>query len=467
MTRRDHTKLIRQLSEEYVQRFPRSCALHERAKKRLIDGGNHLVRLYPPFPLRYTAARGAYITDADGHQIMDFWQGHLANILGHNPAQITEPLAEAAHAGWGLQSGHPDELQIAVAEMLAERTGAERVRLTTSGSLATMYAIMLARAFTGRDVVLKIEGGWHGAQPWALFGISPQDGSYDHLESEGLPKSIGGETLVTPFNDANTLADIFKRQGDRIACLIMEPWLGSNCSIPAEPEFIRAARELTDRHGALLILDEVIAGFRFRCGNLGAMYGVQPDLTTLGKIIGGGMPLAAVVGRADVMALCGRANGSRRVRFDGGTYSAHPLTLLAAKTMLAYLAEHETEIYHRLGELGDKARRGIEVAFANYDIVARCTGYPNEATPGSSLGAVHFPYDPGQLLHSGKDVSDPTVCDTAMREQVLKLGLLLQDIHVSHGLGAISLAHTDADIERLIASCATVAERVARTVEPG
>jgi len=167
MRKRDYTQLLAELAEAYIRHSPKSAALNERAKQYLVDGGSHALRLIQPFPPRIVAARGAWLKDEDGHDILDFWQGHLANVLGHNPEIITSALARAFAEGFGLQTGFADRLQVETAEILCRRTGAERVRFTTSGSLATMYAILLARAFTGRDLVMKVGGGWHGAQPWA------------------------------------------------------------------------------------------------------------------------------------------------------------------------------------------------------------------------------------------------------------------------------------------------------------
>src|SRR5665647_2982971 len=176
--KRDHTQLIEELSAAYTKRFPRSAALDRRATRAMVDGGSHNVRLNRPFPVRIDSARGAYI--------LDFWQGHFANILGHNPAAVTSVLAGAFASGTGLQHGLTDQLQIETAELLCQCLHAEKVRFTTSGSLATMYAIMLAKAFTGRDRVLKVGGGWHGAQPWGLKGVNFAAGPQPwRPESEG------------------------------------------------------------------------------------------------------------------------------------------------------------------------------------------------------------------------------------------------------------------------------------------
>jgi glutamate-1-semialdehyde 2,1-aminomutase len=460
MKTRDYTRLLAELTEDYARYSPRSKTLHEQAVRVMVDGGSHSLRLLQPFPPRITAAQGAWLTDEDGHRILDSWQGHLANILGHNPAVVTAELARAFADGFGLQTGFTDRLQVEVAEILCQRTGAERVRFTTSGTLATMYAIMLARAFTGRDRVLKVGGGWHGGQPWALKGINFQAGDgFQHVESDGLPPAMADEVIVTRFNDPDALRDAFRQHGDRVACFIVEPFIGVGGFMPATREYLHAARELTRQYGAVLILDEVIAGFRFRAGNAGALYGVQPDLATFGKIIGGGMPVAAVAGRADIMGLAGGRAGGGRVKFSGGTYSAHPASMLAAKTCLTYLVEHEAEIYPRLGELGERARQVLKAAFTEEGIVVHCTG-GDDALPGSSMFMLHFPYEPDARLNWPEDLFDPTVCDITLSHHVLDLALLLEDVFMLHSHGGVSTAHTEADIAFLGEACRRVARRI-------
>jgi glutamate-1-semialdehyde 2,1-aminomutase len=159
MKHRDHTRLLAALRQEYERRSPRSAALQAEALRHLVDGGSHTLRLLVPFPPRITAAAGAYLTDEDGHRILDFWQGHYANILGHNPPRLTAALRDGFAAGFGLQTGFTDRLQVETAALLCRLTGAERVRFSTSGALTTMYAVLLARAFTGRDRILKVGGG--------------------------------------------------------------------------------------------------------------------------------------------------------------------------------------------------------------------------------------------------------------------------------------------------------------------
>jgi glutamate-1-semialdehyde 2,1-aminomutase len=222
---------------------------------------------------------------------------------------------------------------------------------------------------------------------------------------------------------------------------------------------LQTARELTERYGVVLIFDEVIAGFRFRAGNTGALYGLQPDLATFGKVMGGGMPVAAVAGRADILELAGRSEG-KRVRFSGGTYSGHPGSMLAAKTFMTHLVAHENEIYPRLAELGEKTRQELESAFAAEGIYAHCTGHDSDILPGSSMFMLHFPYQQDARLESPEDWLDPTVCDIPLGHLVLDLAMLLEDVFMLHSHGGVSAAHTEQDIEFLGQACRRAARRI-------
>jgi glutamate-1-semialdehyde 2,1-aminomutase len=324
-----------------------------------------------------------------------------------------------------------------------------------------MYAVLLARAYTKRNLVLKVGGGWHGAQPWGLKGVGFHQG-FQQADSEGLPAVLTEEVLVTRFNDTEALHTVFQQQGDRIACFIIEPFIGAGGFLPAHREYITEARRLTAHHGAVLIFDEVIAGFRFRAGNVGALYGVQPDLATFGKAMGGGMPVSAVAGRAELLDLVSRHHN--RVKFSGGTYSAHPLAMLAACTAMQYLVEHEAEIYPRLAQLGEQARRIIERTFETEGIYARCTGYGNEVIPGSSLVSVRFPYKRGRAMESPADVHDPAACDDFLTEHVLRLALLLENVHTMHGLGALSVEHTEKDLAFLEEAVRRAARRISGSI---
>ena len=258
------------------------------------------------------------------------------------------------------------------------------------------------------------------------------------------------------------LEEQFARHGGRIACFIFEPFLGSGGFLPATKEFLQAARELTAKHGALLVFDEVISGFRFCAGSITRLFGVQPDLATYAKVMGGGMPVAAVAGRADVMKLAGRGGG---VKFSGGTYSCHPASMLASYTMMEHLVAQEAAVYPRITELAEKARQAVEQAFAAEGITARCTGRSSNAIPASSMAAVHFPHDPATPCDSPEQTRNPDVCDVELSETVLQRALLLEDVFVMHGLGAVSTAHTEEDVERLGEASRRAARRIAPLIE--
>jgi glutamate-1-semialdehyde 2,1-aminomutase len=451
---------MEKLAVEYADYAPKSATLHKRALHHLIDGGSHTLRLIHPFPPRIVKASGGTIQDEDGHCILDFWQGHYANLLGHNPTEVTKRLARALDNGWGLHGGYTERTEVELAEIICRQTGMEKVRFTTSGTLASMNAILLARAYTGRDLVLKVGGGWHGGHPWALKGITCRNG-FAHVESAGLSSAQEEEVVITAFNDPVILEECFQRYGDRLACFILEPLIGSGGLMPATMEYLQAAREWTQKYGVVLIFDEIISGFRFRAGDLGALYGVKPDLMTLGKAIGGGMPVAAVAGRSYIMELSGR-DGRGKVRFSGGTYSSHPASMLTARTFLSYLVENEGEIYPALASIGKETRRIVIDALAAEGIYARFAGDRSKVLPDSSLHMLLFPYEKGHPLETPEEVLNPAFCDVTLSERVLQLALLLENVYIVHGLGATTTAHAPADLKTL----GDAYRRVARRIKP-
>jgi glutamate-1-semialdehyde 2,1-aminomutase len=454
-------KFLAALRQEYEGKFAQSHKIHDSARVVLVDGVSHGARLLDPYPFRIVAAQGSRVTGIDGHEIIDFWQGHYANILGHNPLVVRQALMDDLQRGFGLQTGIPDEREIEYAELLAGAAGAERIRLTTAGTLATMYAIMLARAFTGRKLAIKLAGGWHGANPLALKGVSRGKGTFDQVDSAGMSEAAEGEIVVTPLNDVDALRKLFRAQGERVACFIFEPYVGNAGFIPVTAEFMSAAREMTAQYGALLILDEVITGFRFCASGVQRLYGVKPDLSIYGKIIGGGMPISAVAGRAEIMNLSSE-RAEQRVWFNGGTFSAHPLSLLAGKVMIQHLIDHEQEIYPALAAKGQSFCTAIEQVFADRGILACCTGQHGGPVQGGSIAGVNFTLRRDCTQATADDFMNPERSQVVLREQALKLGLLLHEVNVVHGLGAISLSHTEEDLQRSLEAYDAFAQRMKR-----
>ncbi|NBF41897.1 MAG: aminotransferase class III-fold pyridoxal phosphate-dependent enzyme [Spirochaetes bacterium] len=451
-----------ELSDYYVSKHPSSREHYEWASGVLLGGGSHNLRLFPPFPFYLADARGATITDIDGNTYVDFWQGHFANVLGHNPQVVLDIMRKEFDADRGLISGFPTRQQAELAELIRARVDAERVRFTTSGALATMNAILLARAYTGRRIVVKIAGGWHGGQPFALKGIHTYEDGLGAMESAGLPECSNADVVVTRFNDIEDLERVFEMHGSEIACFITEPMVGSGGLIFADPAYLRRAQELTKEHGALLILDEVITGFRLHAGPLQALYRIKPDLTVFGKAIGGGMPVAAVAGREDVMSLAAPgAPHDQAVKFDGGTFSAHPAAMTAGVVFLRYLIEHEDEVYPYIGRLGRMAREGIEERLQAYGINARCGGDADPVSENSSLVAVHVLTDGTASVSSPDQVYDPARSDMELRDEIFRLAMLKEGFHVVHGYGGISFAHTEEQIQESLDAFERIARRLA------
>ncbi len=444
----DKKSLLDDLIKKYALKHKKSEEMFGKASKYQIRGGSHNLRLFAPFPFYDVQCLGSKVMDADGNMYIDFWQGHFSNILGHNPKIVLNALVGYFQEEQGLTTGFPGNYQRELAELIIKRIEADKIRFTTSGTLASMYSLMLAKAFTKRELVVKIGGGWHGAQPYALKGISVYDQGINKVESAGLPTGVDSMIVMTRFNDTEDLEDKFRTYGERIACLILEPFIGAGGFIFASEDYLKKTRELTRQYGSLLIFDEVVSGFRFHPGGVHSLYEIKPDLTVLGKAIGGGMPVSAVAGRDDVMALCGpEARTEVKVKFDGGTFSAHPASMLAGLTYLKYLTEHESEIYPRIGELGTKARKGIEEIFTSYGFNVKCTGYGNSVVENSSAVGVQFLHEKIDRIVSPEQVWNPKICDIELREKIFKLAMLEKGFNIFHGYGAISAAHTGSEIQ--------------------
>ncbi len=448
-------RLRERLLKEYRRKTPGSRELFRRAEGIMVKGGSHTMRLWPPYPFFAASAEGPRVRDVDGNVYIDYWQGHYANILGHNPRLIRRGMSSCLKKG-ALHTGFEAASQIELAETLAGGLGGRdiKVRFTTSGTLATMYAVMLAQGLTGRDLVLKVGGGWHGASPYLLKGVKfhPREG-FEARESDGIADDILRRTLITRFNDADDLRRVIEAHGDRIACFIVEPFLGVGGFLAASKDYLELARSLTAERGILLIFDEIISGYRFCPAGVQTLYGVRPDLTTFGKIIGGGHAVSAVAGARGVMEECERGRGGRgRVLFEGGTFSAHAEYMKAGLVMLKRLGSGRGTIYPRLARSGERLRRGIERVFAEAGVEVRTTGDGNSVIPGSSLFMVHFPREKGIAYDRPEDVHDVRRSDAALREEVLKLALLANGVNIVHGGGAVSAAHGEKEIEATIAA---------------
>src|SRR5271154_363031 len=323
----------------------RSEALFERALTRIPGGVNSPVRAFRGVggtPLFIDRGEGSHIFDVDGNSYIDYVGSWGPLIMGHRPAFVTEALREALDRGTSF--GAPTEQEVELADLVAKIVPSmEMVRLVNSGTEATMSALRVARGFTGRDLTIKFEGCYHGHVDSLLVKAGSGMATLGIADTAGVPAAFAGTTIALPFNSIAAVEQAFAGRGDKIAAVIVEPVVGNMGCVPPVPGFLEALRELTARHGAVLIFDEVMTGFRLALGGAQQRFGIVPDMTTLGKIIGAGLPMAAYGGRADIM----RKIAPVGPVYQAGTLSGNPLAVSAGLAMLRYLKAHP-ETYQKL-----------------------------------------------------------------------------------------------------------------------
>jgi glutamate-1-semialdehyde 2,1-aminomutase len=319
--------------------------LFSRAQKHIPGGVNSPVRAFRSVggsPLFIARGKGSRIFDVDGNEYIDYVGSWGPLLLGHAHPAIVAAVSEALQSGTSF--GAPTEREIELAELIAEIVPSlEMVRLVNSGTEATMSAIRVARGFTERDLIVKFEGCYHGHVDSLLVKAGSGVATLGLPDSPGVPKSFSDTTLALPFNSPDALDQAFHAHGDRIAAAIVEPVVGNMGCVPPAPGFLQKLRAVTERHGSLLILDEVMTGFRVAYGGAQQLYDVRPDLTTLGKVIGGGLPIGAYGGRTDIMSRVAPAGPI----YQAGTLSGNPLAVAAGLAMLRYLKSHP-ETYAQL-----------------------------------------------------------------------------------------------------------------------
>jgi glutamate-1-semialdehyde 2,1-aminomutase len=437
--------------DAYRKKTHLSEKLFKRSREVMPGGISHNVHYFPPYPFFLKKAKGPKIWDVDGNEYVDLWIGHYTHILGHHPDVIVEAIERQAKEGihWGIVF----EKQVAWAELIRELIPcAEMVRFCCSGTEATMYAVRLARAYTSKKIILKMAGGWHGANADLTLGIKAP---YEKEESLGLFPELEEHTKLIFFNDLSKSLEIIEQNKKDLAGIILEPVIGEGGFIPATLEYLKMLRSETERLGALLIFDEVISGFRVALGGAQKRFGVIPDLTTLGKIMGGGFPVGALVGKRKILEKTSpeiKGNKWERIMIGGGTFSSHPFTVAAGMAMLRYLKDHAEEVYPLLEAKGEKVRKGVLTALRREGVDALVTGI-------GSLFQTHFPFQKGPELYSPHAISQLT--DVGKREVEFRIRMLTKGVHVMHGGGSLSIAHSDEDIEKVIEAAGEVGREMA------
>jgi len=431
----------------YRTRTPRSRALHEEAARVMPGGNSRTTTFFDPYPFYLVRGEGARLWDADGVERLDFNGNYTSLILGHAAAPVVKAIQEAAAAGASFPG--PTEHEIRLAEALAGRIPSlETVRFTNSGTEATLNAVRVARAFTGRSKIAKFEGAYHGTHDGVLVSVAPDPSAAGSRRrpkpvpsSSGIPKEVFKQVVVLPWNDPEACAKIIAKEAAHLAAILVDPLLGIGGILPPADGFLERLRAVTAQYGIVLIFDEVIS-FRVAAGGAQERYGVRPDLTTLGKIIGGGLPVGAFGGRADIMSAYDPRKGGARIS-HGGTFNENPVTMAAG---LATLAELGPAAYARLDALGARLRTGVTALFRKRKRKAQVSGV-------GSLFCLHWT---GTRL---RDYRSSRPVDAAAPLRVF-LGLLNEGILLSQrGLGACSLAMTEAEIDRFVGALDRVLER--------
>ncbi len=411
------SSIRQQVEQEYRKRTPRSAALHAQAKRVMPGGETRTSTFFAPYPVVIAEASGVYVQDVDGNRSLDFMNNATTLIHGHAFPPVMEAARSQIERGtaWGALNEH----QIALAALLCDRVATlDQVRFTNSGTEATMMAIRAARAFTGRDIILKVEGGYHGTHDTVSVSISPvPDQAGSGSVPTGIPASPGVPThnvegtVIVPFNDAAALEQRIQEHPGNIAAVIVEPLLASHGMVTATPDYLQAVRAITASHDIPLILDEVQT-FRLDSGGAQALYEIQPDLTAFAKIIGGGFPVGAFGGRADIMQ---QYNPGAADPIDhGGTFNGNPVTMAAGYAAMQHLTSAKIA---DINALGDQLRTGLQEVLAEQGIQGRIEGR------GSLLG-VHL--TPVEAIHNYRHTRTfPTPLKHTLFLTCLNRGLLM------------------------------------------
>lgn len=435
----------------YLERTKRSRELYQKSRELMPGGVSHRYRFIAPHPFFVKEAQGSRIWDVDGNEYVDLWMGHFALILGHKSPVAQAALQEAAGVGthWGIVHEH----QVRFAELIQEIVPcAERLVFGVSGTEVTMYAVRLARGFTRRNTILKMQGGWHGANSELLQAVKPP---YEKPESAGLVPGIERYVRAVPFNDVEGTLRIIHEVGQDLAGIIVEPLVGAGGFLTAEKSYLQMLREETRKRGAVLIFDEIITGFRLGLQGAQGTYGILPDLATLGKVVGGGTNLGVIAGRADLMALCDptipRPKGEAVV-VGGGTFSCSPLSMIVGYRVVEHLKNNQQEIYPALDQKGQRLRSGMVEALEQAGIPASSTGM-------GSLCGLYFPKDPSQLARNPGEIQSLT--DVELLDQEFRIRMMNHGVFVMHGGGALSTAHSHEDVEKILEATRKVAREIA------
>jgi glutamate-1-semialdehyde 2,1-aminomutase len=412
----------------------KSQELFERSKKLVPGGVNSPVRAFEPYPFFVRSAKGSRLFDVDGNEYIDYCLAYGPAILGHAPPQVISAVREQLERG--TLYGTPSEQEVEFAELICSLVpSAEMVRLVNTGTEATMSAIRVARGYTGRKGIVKFEGCYHGAHDSVLVKAGSGATTFGMPNSLGVPEEATRNTIVLPYNNVQAFEETVRRERENLSAVIVEPVLGNIGVIPPREGFLESLRELTEEYGIVLIFDEVITGFRLALGGAQAYYGIEPDMTTLGKILGGGFPIAAYSGREEIMRMVAP---SGKV-YQAGTFSGNPVSVAAGLATLRFILDKKQTFY---SELENKCKSIVEPLKKTIND----SGLKVQINNVASMFQLFFTEIPVQDYASGKTADNKKYMEFQGK-------LLKQDIFVPPSQFEtcfISWAHSERDLKSTV-----------------
>ena len=428
------------LRDLYKKKTHNSRKFYNDSVKIFPGGISHNIRFFRPYPFFVNKATDKHLIDVDGNRYVDYWMGHWALILGHSPNVVVKKLDRQIRQG--TLYGTANDISVKLGETIKKSIPiSELLRFCTTGSEATMYAIRIARAVTKKRIICKTIGGWHGFNTDLMQSVNYP---FELDEGVGMTGREGDFVESIPFNDLDRSIRLLESVKDDLACIIIEPLLGGGGCIPADINFLKGLEEYCKRNDILYILDEIVTGFRLNFGSVSSLYHLNPDMITLGKIVGGGLPIGVVCGKKEIMKVANpveNRNKEQLCYIGGGTFSSNPLTMTAGYATIDYISKNRQAVYNKINKLGDMARNGLKKLFSDYGLKTEVTGL-------GSLFLTHFLSNKVNEITNANDValSDNDTLTKYHFSLMSKYGIFF----LPHKMGAISLVHNVKDIRILI-----------------
>ncbi len=420
--------------EIYKKKTKKSAKLFSKSKKQHVNGVQHNIRFCEPYPFVTKAAKTKFLIDVDSNTYVDYWMGHWSLIFGHAPNIIKKHVKKQLSAGW--MYGTVNEMTMLLSDTIQKAVPvAEKIRYVSTGTEATMFATRIARAVTKKKIIAKIDGGWHGYGSDLLKSVN---WPFNESEDRGL---INESSIISlPYNDLEKSLSILKKVKNDLAGVIIEPLLGGGGCIPATKEYLKGIQEFVHKNNSLFLLDEIVTGFRFSFGCMYVSMKLDPDIVTLGKIVGGGFPIGVICGKQEFLNFANTTTQKKveRSYIGGGTFSANPITMVAGSTALSKLKKNGKNLYAKINKMGEEARKGLDKVFDG-----------KVATTGKgSMFLTHFLTD---RINKVTNSTDAAKCNTRILhdyhfEMIARDGIFF----LPGKLGAFSFAHSQSDVKNLL-----------------